>query len=138
MFQVTNSIQIPESEVELNPIRSQGSGGQNVNKVSSAIHLRFDIVASSLPDWAKQRLCNYSDMRISKQGVIVIKAQNHRDQLKNKQDALARFCELLKAALHRQKTRIPTRPSRAAKQRRLDSKNKKSLVKRARQRVKID
>lgn len=129
---------IKESEVEFSAIRSQGAGGQNVNKVSSAVHLRFDIHASSLPDNIKQKLLHYRDDRISKDGVITIKAQNHRQQLKNKQDALQRLESLVEKASYTPRQRIPTRPTKASKKRRLDNKNRRGATKQLRQRPATD
>ena len=116
------SIRLREEEVEFVAIRAQGAGGQNVNKVSNAIHLRFDIAASSLPDQLKERLLALRDQRISSDGVVVIKAQRHRTQERNQEDALARLRELILAANFVAKTRKPTRPTRGSQQRRLDTK----------------
>jgi len=123
------TIQIPPEEVTLSAIRAQGAGGQNVNKVSSAIHLRFDIAASSLPDAVKARLLDLRDSRISKEGVLVLKAQQHRTQEMNRFDALLRLHELVNSVAESPKPRKATRPTRAAHQRRLDDKRQRSQVK---------
>lgn len=122
-------------EVHYSAIRAQGAGGQNVNKVSSAIHLRFDIAASSLPYACKQRLLALADKRITKDGVLVIKAQQFRTQEKNRDDARQRLRVLLEASAVQPKVRRPTKPSRGAKQRRLDSKKKRSQTKALRSRI---
>jgi len=123
---------IPESEIEISAVRASGPGGQNVNKVSSAIHLRFDINASSLPDELKARLARLRDQRVSTEGVIVIKAQRFRSQEKNREDALARLDELLRRAQVKRKARRPTRPSKASVERRLSEKGKRGQTKRLR------
>jgi ribosome-associated protein len=120
---------VDEGEVEFNAIRAQGAGGQNVNKVSSAIHLRFDIAASSLPEDVKERLLALHDSRITKAGVLVIKAQQHRTQEMNRLDALLRLHELVNSVAQAPKTRRPTKPSYGSKQRRLASKSQRAQTK---------
>lgn len=132
MLSVNSQISIPLDEIEVSAIRAQGPGGQNVNKVASAIHLRFDIGASSLPEAVKQRLLQMNDQRISGDGIVIIKAQNHRSQDKNRAEALTRLAELVDQASHTPRKRIPTRPSRAAKRRRLESKKRRGSLKKLR------
>jgi len=129
------TLEIRESEVEISAIRAQGAGGQNVNKVSSAIHLRFDIAASSLPDDVKARLLALRDGRITQEGVLVIKAQSHRTQDMNKLDAFARLHELVNSVAVPPKMRRPTKPTYGSKQRRLEGKSQRSETKALRGRV---
>ncbi|MBX2823138.1 MAG: aminoacyl-tRNA hydrolase [Gammaproteobacteria bacterium] len=129
MLQISSDITLPAAEIELQPIRAQGAGGQNVNKVSSAIHLRFDIRASSLPSFYKEQLLALKDQRISNEGIIVIKAQQFRTQDKNRDDALRRLQLLIQSVGVRRKTRRPTRPTMASRRRRVDSKTKRGKIK---------
>lgn len=132
---ITDQLAIPDSEIHITAIRAQGPGGQNVNKVSSAIHLRFDIRASTLPEVYKERLLALKEQRITREGVIVIKAQSGRSQEQNKEEALRRLQELLKSVTLVAKKRYATKPTRSSQMKRLDSKNTRSHVKAMRGKV---
>ena len=135
MLTITSSTAIPDDEIEISAIRAQGAGGQNVNKVSSAVHLRFDINGSSLPMVYKERLLGLRDKRITKEGVLVIKAQKFRTQEKNRDDALERLQEIVKAVTVVQKVRRPTKPTKSSQKKRLDSKTLRSKTKALRRNV---
>jgi ribosome-associated protein len=134
-LKISKHIAIPDSEIVISAVRSQGAGGQHVNKVASAVHLRFDISNSSLPELYRCRLLKLNDKRINKDGIVIIKAQRYRDQDRNRQDALQRLQRLIRQVLTIPKKRIPTKPTKASKRRRLDDKTRRGRQKTLRKRV---
>lgn len=136
---ITADIRIPLSEIQMNAVRSQGAGGQNVNKVATAIHLRFDLANSdALPQQVKERLLLLADQRITDDGVVIIKSQAYKSQERNRQAALSRLSELIRTATREPRKRIKTKPSRRARQKRLDAKSRRGALKRSRRIIRDD
>ena len=135
MIVVTDTISLDESEAEITAIRAQGSGGQKVNKTSAAVHLRFDVAASSLPEHIKERLLELKDSRITKEGVVVIKSQQHRGREQNVEEAYERLSELIRSVLKKKKQRVATKPTKSSVKKRLSSKKKQGEKKQMRKRV---
>lgn len=138
MLKISNHVTIPDSELEFQPIRAQGPGGQNVNKVESAVQLRFDIKSASLPEFCKERLLKSKDQRITKDGVVIIKAQRFRSQQKNKEDALNRLKSIIKRVSVAEKKRRPTKPTKVARKKRLEAKTRRGRLKALRAKVEGD
>jgi len=134
---ITHQVSIDESEFSLTATRSQGAGGQHVNKVATAIYLRFDIHKSSLPDKMKAKLLNSNDTRITSEGILVLRAQNHRTQEQNKRDAIKRLTQVIKASTYEKPVRKPTKPSRSSQRKRMDSKTKSGQQKQLRKKLDV-